>query len=394
MQLSILTKRIIIALKKFNSTCKIKNEKLMSMNIRINFVIHLVFFIALSFKAQSQLNNPDFIRGGLDDAQILFKEYLTPWANCLGSNINGGWYNTAETHEPLGFDITLSINTAWAPLSSRTFEISNLNLNGQHNGITTAPTIAGKPIEGRPVLSYYQTNPLNGEQVTVAEYEVPDGTGLHFLPLPVGQLGIGLPFGTEITGRFLPDIALGNAGNIGLWGAGLKHSISQWLPVFKNVPFLNISAQGGYTRMLAYANLYLRVDDDIINRVTNPLIFKGQKIEVDLEAYTINLIASQNFLGVGFYQGIGYSTSTACFRLKGNFPVARLETDESDEDYGNIVVTDNDIYNDPFKMEIQNTENLRINAGIRFKLGLLTLHFDYTRANYNIFTAGLGISFR
>jgi hypothetical protein len=43
---------------------------------------------------------------------------------------------------------------------------------------------------------------------------------------------------------------------------------------------------------------------------------------------------------------------------------------------------------------MQNSKDLRLNAGMRIKLAVLTIHFDYTKANYSVFTAGLGISFR
>jgi hypothetical protein len=36
----------------------------------------------------------------------------------------------------------------------------------------------------------------------------------------------------------------------------------------------------------------------------------------------------------------------------------------------------------------------RLNGGIKFKFAIITLHFDYTYANYSVVTAGLGISVR
>ena len=53
---------------------------------------------------------------------------------------------------------------------------------------------------------------------------------------------------------------------------------------------------------------------------------------------------------------------------------------------------------DPLKFEAKNQDGgvtkPRLNAGIRFKFGVFTLHFDYTRANFNVVTAGMGVSFR
>jgi hypothetical protein len=45
-------------------------------------------------------------------------------------------------------------------------------------------------------------------------------------------------------------------------------------------------------------------------------------------------------------------------------------------------------------MDIENFSGLRANVGFRIKLAVVTIHADYTRAQYNVLTTGLGISFR
>jgi hypothetical protein len=45
-------------------------------------------------------------------------------------------------------------------------------------------------------------------------------------------------------------------------------------------------------------------------------------------------------------------------------------------------------------MNIKNFSGLRANIGFRIKLAVVTIHFDYTKAQYNVFTTGLGLSFR
>jgi hypothetical protein len=45
-------------------------------------------------------------------------------------------------------------------------------------------------------------------------------------------------------------------------------------------------------------------------------------------------------------------------------------------------------------MDINNFSGLRANLGFRLKLGPVTFHADYTRAQYNVVTTGLGISIR
>jgi hypothetical protein len=45
-------------------------------------------------------------------------------------------------------------------------------------------------------------------------------------------------------------------------------------------------------------------------------------------------------------------------------------------------------------MNIENFSGIRANIGFRIKLAVITIHADYTRAQYNIISTGLGLSFR
>ena len=49
---------------------------------------------------------------------------------------------------------------------------------------------------------------------------------------------------------------------------------------------------------------------------------------------------------------------------------------------------------DFLNMDIKNFSGLRANIGLRVKLAVITIHADYTRAQYNVVSTGLGISFR
>lgn len=362
-------------------------------------IITVIVFILGFGATNAQIKEMDFIKGGVGDAEILLNEYLTPWANAFGANLNGGWYNTAKPHKLGGFDVTFTVNAAWAPPSAKTMDLSALGLDATvlptSDGSFISPTVAGEQVDERPVLSYLADNPANpGEQLTVAQFEAPNGAGLNLVPVPMAQASIGLPFGTEITGRFLPNLNIGSLGNIGLWGVGLKHDIFQHIPVLKKLPVLNVSAQGGYTRLNTYANVNFEPDSYAENLVTDMGVFNDQKINMEVTAWTVNMVASQTLPVITFYQGIGYSTTFTNVAMQGNYPISRVETDMDSPYFGQVVVTDDDVYADPIDMEIHNTKDLRLNIGFRIKLAVLTIHVDYTKANYSLVTAGLGISFR
>ncbi len=357
--------------------------------------ISLVFLsITLAFTAslKAQIDEIDFIKGGIEDAEKLFEGYLTPFGNAFGADLNAGWYNTAKPHKLGGFDVTITVNAVWAPSEDKLFDLAKLMLDGTVIGDPESPTIMGKQTDERPRISYSES--VGGKGVTVAEYTMPNGTGLNLVPLPMAQVGIGLPFGTEINGRFLPSLSFGDYGNIGLWGVGLKHSIFQHIPVLKKLPVLEGSLQGGYTKMNSFANVEFTPDDIAVDLIQNDNLWLDQRLIFEVEAWTVNLVFSQTLPVITFYQGIGYSNSTTQIALEGNYPISRLETDTDSPYFGEIVVDEQDVYEDPFDIEILNSKDLRLNAGFRIKLGVITLHFDYTRANYSSVTGGIGVSFR
>lgn len=375
----------------------------MNMKKISGFLITIVLTIVFLQSSYSQLDRIDFLRGGTDDANLLFKEYLTPYANILGANLNSGWYNTAKPHKLGGFDITITLNAAWAPSADRIFNLTELALSSDATitGGTETPTVAGKKTETRPEIVYAKDIVGVGTDIEYARYTMPDGTGLSYLPLPMVQLGIGMPLGTDVSVRFLPSLDLGDPGNIGLWGIGLKHSISQHIPVLKEVPVLDISAQGGYTKLSTYANLNYDpldiVEDQNHDYVNDMNVWLDQKLEMEITAWTVNMLVSETLPVVTFYQGIGYSNSEVNLGLTGNFPFPSIETDSGSDYFGEVVVKDvpnEGIIKDPIDLQMDSHKNLRLNAGMRIKLGVFTINFDYTRANYNVLTAGIGISFK
>jgi hypothetical protein len=65
--------------------------------------------------------------------------------------------------------------------------------------------------------------------------------------------------------------------------------------------------------------------------------------------------------------------------------------DSQDPNFGS---TTWEVYDDPIDLNYSNINNLRVNVGIRLKLSVLTLHYDYTHTLYSTHSAGIGISFR
>jgi hypothetical protein len=343
----------------------------------------------------SQTLDLDFIYGGVDDAEVMLQEYLKPYANILGSDLNAGWYNTARPHQLGGLDVTATVSWSKAPSSALSYDLAALSLNGTiaPNPSTMAPTVAGEQ-DGRPALSYVETVDLGGgnmQEVEYARYTVPDGAGVDFFPLPMAQLTVGLLFGTDISARFIPSVGYKDYGKISLWGIGGKHSISQWLPLTDKLDFLDISVQGGYTKVTSAVHVV--VEPQSLVEVDNYPGFNwnDQFVTQKVEGWTFNLIASQTFPVISFYEGLGYNSSNVDLLLEGHFPIPLVLLDESSADFGKITY---EILENPIEAHYKNFNNLRYNLGARIKLGVLTIHYDFTYTLYATQSVGLGISFR
>jgi hypothetical protein len=349
----------------------------------------------LSVPLMSQHLTMEIISGGVEDAEAILQEYLKPFANILGSDLNAGWYNTARPHQLGGLDVTATVSWAKSPVSALIYDLGALNLNGSVDGgqPTTAPTIAGSQ-DVRPTISYTETVDLGGGNLQEVEYShitVPDGTGVDYFPLPMAQLTVGVPFGTDVSARFIPSIGYKDYGEIGLWGVGGKHSVSQWLPFINQMEFLDISLQGGYTKVSS--SVHVTVEPQPIVEVDNYPGFDwdDQFVTQKVEGWTVNLIASQTLPVISFYEGIGYASSRVELLMEGHYPIQMVILDEASPDFGRVTY---EIAENPIALKYKNFNNVRLNVGARIKLGVLTLHYDFTYTLYATQSVGVGISFR
>lgn len=370
---------------------------------QIRRTILVVLMCTLFTMSYAQLSDIGAVLGGgTADAKMLLKEYITPYANSLGANLNGGWYNTAKPHKLGGFDLTFSISAAIVPVGDRAFNLDDLVFNTGDPNITvdatgSTPTAAGKSKAGPSITYTYDDGIL--PPVQLASYNMPKGTGVYYFPSPMIQAGVGLPKGTELMGRYMPQTKLGLKGGTkaGLWGIGLKHSISQWIPGLSKVPVFDMSLMGGYSRLSLSSGINvdpttLGMDDN----TTAAVSFEKQSLDMMVSGYTINLLLSADLKIICFYGGAGISSSKTNLKLNGYYPAPHLL---ADADFGSV--TDASVQalgKNPIDIDIESKDGSatkpRLNVGFRLKFAVVTIHADYTYANYSLITAGLGISFR
>ena len=346
-------------------------------------VCALLFISSLSF---SQFDNVDFLRSGATDGLKIVEAYIGPWANAFGAGLNGGWYNTAKPHKLGGFDITAGINLGFVPSSATTFDVSQIGLTTL-TGQGMAPTVAGPDTDG-PTM----TATVGG--IDLASFQTPPGTKWKIMPVPTVQVGIGLPLGSELKVRFIPKLSPGDGGgDISLFGVGLVHSVMQYFPGNKLLPF-DVSLFGGYTKLQGNVPLDLEPNEgsptsySTYNAATS---FQDQNMNASVSALNVGVIASLNLPVITFYGGLGYSKTSTVIKLEGNYPLPTINTDIS---LTEAVYEDAGVIKDFPQLDINNLSGVRANIGFRLKFAVVTFHADYTKANYNVISTGLGISFR
>lgn len=316
----------------------------------------LVLTVQLSAKAQDQIT--EILKGSLSDAEKLTHAYMEPFGRMFNTSINGGWYQAAKPHKLLGFNITLVASVAMAPVDSKTFDVAALSLdklelvNAQQN---IAPTISGATLAG-PTLRFK-------DQPSVT-FDLPQGAGLPLVPLPFVQVGLGLPFSTEVTVRMLPAMDLGEYGRFSLWGIGVKNQFKDFIPGLKALP-IDISLMVGYTKFK------YEYDIDASN---------DQSLFLDASGFTGRILVGKSIPVLSVYAGLGYSQAITNLGVAGEY---QLDTGTG---------TPNTV-TDPVKLEFPD-KSFSANVGLRIKLAFISIHADYTLGDYSLFSGGLGISIR
>ncbi|MGQ1889950.1 DUF6588 family protein [Thermophagus sp. OGC60D27] len=333
----------------------------MSLLIRRSFVVFSVLMVSNLGFSQEPLR--DFFQAGKADAGILTKAYLKPYGEMLGTALNSGWYNSAKVHKLGGFDLTVSVMSAVAPTSAQTFDVGALGLQNFNVGSNSiAPTVAGEMEESmRPVLT---PDVVGGEY---GEFTLPNGSGNDKLPIPMVQLAVGLPFHTEVMGRFVPTMDFGDAGEVSVIGFGLKHSLKNYIPFVKRVPFLQMSVLAGYTSFNSSYGI----------TGSNEVSVENGELAISSGAFTTRLLLGANFPVVALYTGMGYGSTNSDFDVKGTYGVSGFS----------------ETFTDPFLLNYS-TSGFDFNAGVRLRLGFFAIHADYTVGDYSVLTAGVGINIR
>jgi len=318
--------------------------------------------LSLNTTVKSQQQVAEFLKGNVDDAKTLATAYMEPFGKMFGTSLNGGWYQAARPHKLLGFNVSFVTSVATVPVSAKTFDVSKLSLKNLELADPQshiAQTISGKNTVG-PRLVY------SDDPTGTLGFDLPKGAGLPFTFMPMLQAGIGLPFHSEITVRFLPTVNVPKIGSVKLWGVGVKNEFKEFIPGLKLVP-IDLSVMLGYTKFASAFNISYKPAPADIPSGHTASDFNDQKLALDASGFTARLLVGKSLPFVSAYVGLGYSTAKTDFGLKGNYPIG-------------IAPLYTSVEKDPIMMQYSHG-GFSGNIGFRVRLGVLAFNADYTWVN-------------
>jgi len=277
------------------------------------------------------------------------KAYVAPVVNAFGMDMNSGLFHTADVGGTLPFGLSLYVGVqVGGTLVSGSDKTINLIYHDTVGvpatyDVTNAPTIFGSKKKG---MAY-----VTPDNQLIPADSVPTIGGLvntSIAPLPIPQIGLGSLFGTDVMVRYLPSIKLANFGKVQLFGWGLRHSISQYIPL---IP-VDIAVQFGFQNLS-------------IKDTSGSNVFK-------LSTFAANVEVSKTFAILTVYGG--------------------LQVESSKVDVSYIFTRSGLPQPIPISFSLDGQNKFRALLGLDLGLGLLNINADYSLGAVNAVTAGLGIT--
>jgi hypothetical protein len=260
--------------------------------------------------------------------------YLAPLVDAFRSNLNSGMFHDARI-ERSGFHVSLEFNV----MSTFFGEDSRSFMAVTESGFTPEKYVEAPTVVGDPSAVF-----VSGNASTL--YAFPGGFDVNSFYMSCPQLRVGSWKGTEAVGRLvLYDTGNEEMGSLGVWGAGVRHSISQY---FSELAPVDMALEG----MWQHARLHTVEGVDI----------------VDSDLYTLAL---QSGVALGpLYPYAGVAVDWYRFGV-------HYELDDVD----------------PIDLRFNANEDIQLTLGVSYRVGFIAAFSEYNIADQNTLAAGLSVNF-
>ena len=286
-----------------------------------NLFFSLILFFAVSQSALSQ--QLDDTRRFIDDMLMLAERFAQPAADAAGYQASAGWFSSAAILDPWEFRVSIHGNALIIPEDRKTFSLQNSELQLlQIEGIqsTNLPTAFGGATGTFFTGELEFTNPINGETVTESvRFPAFEGIGRNFVPHAFAQIAIGLPAGSEITLRAMPEITIDGV-TASTFGAGIKHNFSQYFS-YNEPEDWQLAGAIAYSKLkVEYGFVPIEVEQYLMMNL----------VDVDADLWMIEAIASKRWGYFELFGAAGAAISNFSYEMGGGGPILFLVNSEID----------------------------------------------------------------
>ena len=318
----------------------------------------LTGLILLSHTSPAQDDLAEFLIADPEDAELLVANYLRPLDKGFGYTANSGWYNSARTHS-MGFDLTAIVSSTFLPDKAHFTRF----VASQYRDLELL-----SPAD-KMVPTVFGSESINPEYRVISSgetFEGPSGNSLEeefgydAILFPMVQLGVGVIPNTDVKFRFMPLIEFDDDLEARMWGVGILHNLNNYFPSGDEL-LVDLSLFAGLTR----------VETEI--HITETYPGENQLGKQGLTSWTIDGLISYEWSVLTFYGGIGYNQVISNIDLLGTYDIGR------------------EVLVDPIDVKT-NYSGIKATIGMRIKASIFSLYGEYSYNDYNLLTAGFGLS--
>lgn len=314
------------------------------------------------------------------------KAYVKPAVNGFGADLNGGWYHKASRAKLFSIDFELGVVAMGALFedkdksfaTSGTFRFTKIQaatlvtglpvgvqnslinaiINKDYTVTMSGPTVVGDKNDNIKIVFPGDVINVSGVNQTVAAktIDITEAKGLidfKAIPLAAPQVTVGTVLGTQAVFRYLPEMEIPKAKDIGklkMSGFGVQHNPKAYF--FKFIPF--DFSFGYFTQKLEV----------------------GKVLEATATAYGINISKMLGTGGLNITPYAGYMLEKSTLKFKYDYV---------------IDTATNKIQSVAFDMDGENENRITVGFGLKFLL--LNVNADYNIGKVKSATAGVWFGF-
>lgn len=239
----------------------------------------LFVFLLSGIAAQAQQDDIDLF---VNDMLRIADNFASPAAEGAAYQGSAGWFSSAENLNLWEVDLSVHANVLFIPGKKKSTRVSNsdfatFDIRGGDNA--EIPSAFG----GATDIFFEGSLDFMGSQRPF-EFQALEGVDKSILMHPFVQASVGVPFGTDVTVRFLPQVEIDGV-QFSTYGAGLKHNFNQY--------FFNPQPEDfQFAALVAYTKFDVNYEFTpiVIEEVANL-----NEIEVDANLWLLQLITSKRF---------------------------------------------------------------------------------------------------